>query len=98
MYCLRMRGDGMKKKRKQYNTVGPKTEPQPENAPARSAGHVQLGDIVSRRVLTFASTDAKEAQLMRGRVVYIHPAGRFHVVEFGEGKRAVRESFSGVRR
>ena len=85
----------MKKKRKQYKTVGQKTEPQPENAPARSAGRVQLGDLVSRWALTFASTDAKEAQLMRGRVVYIHPADRFHVVEFEKG---VRESFAGTER
>lgn len=83
----------MKKRRKQYTTVGKRAEPQPENAPARSSGRVQLGDIVSRRALTFASTDAKEAQLMRGRVVYIHPAGRFHVVEFEKG---VRESFPGT--
>lgn len=85
----------MKKKRKQYNTVGKKAEPQSETAPARSAGRVQLGDVVSRRALTFASTDAKEAQLMRGRVVYIHPAGRFHVVEFEKG---IRECFAGTER
>lgn len=83
----------MKKKRKQYTTVSKRAELQPENAPARSSGRVQLGDNVSRRALTFASTDAKEAQLMRGRVVYIHPAGRFHVVEFEKG---VRESFPGT--
>lgn len=85
----------MKKKRKQYTTVGPKTEPQQEVAPARASRRVQLGDIVSRRALTFSSTDAKDAKLMRGRVVYIHPAGRFHVVEFEDG---VRESFPGTAR
>ena len=42
-----------------------------------------------------ATGDAKNAQTMRGAVVWVHPAGRFHVVEFEKG---VRESFMGVRR
>ena len=42
--------------------------------------------------------DTKDGPLVRGRVVYIHPKSRFHVVEFGEGATAVRESFMGVQR
>lgn len=33
---------------------------------------------------------------MRGRVCYIHPKGRFHVVEFNTFGGAIRESFSGA--
>lgn len=58
-----------------------------------SSGFVHVGDIVMRRPISFSDTDSKNAQLMRGVVVWVHPKGRFHVVEFGKG---VRESFSGV--
>lgn len=89
----------MKKKRKKYQTVQPAPEPAPE--PEKkvipiSAGRVQVGDIVIRKPITFADKDSKNAAPMRGRVVWVHPLGRFHVVEFGEGRRAVRESFMGV--
>lgn len=33
---------------------------------------------------------------MRGTVVWIHPKGRFHVVEFEVNGRTLRESFLGV--
>lgn len=33
---------------------------------------------------------------MRGTVVWIHPKGRFHVVEFDVCGRKLRESFLGV--
>lgn len=90
----------MKKKRKKYQTVQPTPEPIPEPVPEKvvpiSAGRVQVGDIVIRKPITFADKDSKNAGPMRGRVVWVHPLGRFHVVEFGEGRRAVRESFMGV--
>lgn len=61
------------------------------------ANTVQLGDIVIRYPITFSNLpDAKRAGPMKGRVVYIHPKGRFHVVEFGEGRCAVREGFWGI--
>lgn len=88
----------MKKKRKKYQTVQPAPEPTPE--PAKiipiSAGRVQVGDIVTRKPITFTEKDYKTDRRMRGRVVWVHPLGRFHVVEFGEGRQAVRESFMGV--
>lgn len=56
---------------------------------------LEMGDTVQRRPVSFSDSDAKNARLMRGKVVYVHPAGRFHVVEFEKG---VRESFMGVRR
>lgn len=89
----------MKKKRKKYQTVQPTPEPAPE--PEKkiipiSAGRVHVGDMVKRKPITFSDSDKKDAGWMIGRVVWIHPLGRFHVVEFGEGRRAVRESFMGV--
>ncbi len=91
----------MKKKRKQYQTVQPTPEPaiEPEKKIIPiSAGRVQVGDIVTRRPITFSDKDSKNAGWLRGRVIWIHPLDRFHVVEFGEGRQAVRESFMGVRK
>ena len=55
---------------------------------------VWVGDTVRRRPVSFSDSDAKNARLLHGVVVYVHPAGRFHVVEFEKG---VRESFMGVK-
>jgi hypothetical protein len=86
----------MKKKRKKYQTVQP--TPGPEKVIPITAGRVQVGDIVKRKPITFSDHDRKDAGWMLGRVIWIHPLGRFHVVEFGEGRQAVRESFMGVRK
>lgn len=56
--------------------------------------HLEVGDTVHRRPVSFSDSDAKNAGMMCGTVVWVHPAGRFHVVEFEKG---VRESFAGVR-
>lgn len=61
----------------------------------KSDGCVRVGDVVQRRPISFSDSDAKNARLLRGTVVYVHPAGHFHVVEFEKG---VRESFAGVKR
>ena len=59
---------------------------------------VRVGDTVVRTPVTIsADMESAGKRLMRGAVVYVHPRGRFHVVEFGEGRRALRESFPGVR-
>ena len=60
-----------------------------------TGGRVQVGDVVYRKPVSFSDSDAKNAQTMRVAVVWVHPAGRFHVVEFEKG---VRESFEGVQR
>ncbi len=65
------------------------------NKTLSDAGLVRVGDTVQRRPISFSDSDAKNARLLRGTVIYVHPAGRFHVVEFEKG---VRESFTGVRR
>ena len=86
----------MKKKRKKYHTVQP--TPEPEKVVPITVGRVQMGDMVKRKPITFSDSDREDAGWMIGRVAWIHPLGRFHVVEFGEGRRAVRESFMGVRK
>lgn len=62
---------------------------------AKNSYLVRIGDVVQRRPVSFSDGDAKNAQTMRVAVVWVHPAGRFHVVEFEKG---VRESFEGVQR
>lgn len=63
---------------------------------------VQVGDRVMRRPQTFGKKkDAitGETEPMRGTVVvYVHPKGRFHTVEFATDGGAIRESFLGVWR
>ena len=88
----------MKKKRKKYQIVQPTPEPVPEPKKVIpiSAGRVLVGDIVKRKPITFSDSDSKNAGWLLGRVIWIHPLDRFHVVEFGEGRQAVRESFMGV--
>ena len=62
---------------------------------------MNLGQTVIRTPLTVGapleeSKAGKHRPTMTGRVVYIHPQGRFHVVEFETPLGAVRESFWGV--
>ena len=84
----------MKKKRK-YQSLCARSEPEPEIVKTPSSSRVRVEDVVQRRAVSFSDSDSKNARLMRGKVVYVHPAGRFHVVEFEKG---VRESFEGVQR
>lgn len=61
---------------------------------------VQIGDSVVRKPVTFSRYDEdlkKHTQAaMRGKVVYVHPQGRFHTVEFMTAGGPIRESFKGV--
>ena len=45
---------------------------------------MKLGEKVMRRPVTFRGPEEEEAppRAMAGRVAYIHPKGRFHMVEF----------------
>ena len=67
--------------------------PQPAGPP------IKVGDLVTRRPASFTDSvdGVKAARKMAGTVVYVHPQGRYHVVEFGQGAKAVRESFRGIR-
>ena len=63
----------MKKKRK-YQTVQPKKQPEPELVQPSESGPVRVGDIVVRRPVTFYDRDSAEGtKLVRGRVVYVTP-------------------------
>lgn len=57
---------------------------------------MKIGDIVTRHPITLDVISKPDGQDMKGKVVYIHPKQRFHVVEFGIGESAVRESFLGT--
>lgn len=61
---------------------------------------MKVGDKVLRTPQTFSDYDPKanksSSHPMRGTVVYIHPLGRYHTVEFELPGGKVRESFLGV--
>lgn len=59
---------------------------------------VEIGQEVVRMPETiFKRANGKAAlRTMRGRVVYIHPRGRFHVVAFKVRGKIIRETFKGV--
>lgn len=63
---------------------------------------VQIGDTVVRKPETFDRYDEQRRKYdkapMRGKVVYVHPKGRYHTVEFMTAGGPVRESFQGVER
>lgn len=60
---------------------------------------MKVGDIVKRRPITFRPSfenPSLPAKIMKGEIVYIHPQGRYHVVEFDTPGGKIRESFLGV--
>ncbi len=57
---------------------------------------VHMGERVHRLAISMSGTDSKRPMPMEGQVVYIHPKGRFHVVEFLTRGGPVRESFTGI--
>lgn len=62
---------------------------------------MKLGQFVVRVPLTIQMWVDKprlhlESRPMRGRVVYIHPRGRYHTVEFESPLGPIRESFLGL--
>ena len=59
---------------------------------------VQMGERVRRIPGTLSCAVDKSARPMEGKVVYIHPKGRFHAVEFQTMGGPVRESFAGIMR
>lgn len=84
------------KKRHKYLVVG-RREPNP--TPPSPAVALQVGDRVSRVRVTLTGQDGLDDKCparMTGRVVWLHPQGRFHVVEFQFGGGNIRECFKGV--
>ena len=68
----------------------------------RKTGALQLGEYVEREPVSFQAPfvagSTNQREMMVGRVCYIHPLGRFHVVEFQGRSGSVREAFLGVER
>lgn len=64
----------------------------------RANGFITLGERVRRLAISMSGTDRKGPKPMEGRVIYIHPKGRFHTVEFSTMGGPVRESFAGIMR
>lgn len=61
---------------------------------------MKIGQKVTRVPETFYDTDITqrkgEKRPLSGKVVYIHPQGRYHTVEFKTTGGIIRESFAGV--
>lgn len=65
---------------------------------------MKIGDKVTRTPVTFGNyseceedgKNVKRKNTAKGVVVYIHPKGRYHTVEFKLWGGTVRESFDGV--
>lgn len=61
---------------------------------------MKIGDKVQRMPETFGhyeeTGEGKRKKMLTGTVVYIHPAGRYHTVEFEVAGGKIRESFLGA--
>nr|DAG72654.1 MAG TPA: hypothetical protein [Caudoviricetes sp.] len=60
---------------------------------------MKINDIVERRPQIIYDQENRRirgAGPLKGKVVYIHPAGRWHMVEFSTPHGPVRECFYGV--
>ena len=59
---------------------------------------MKLGEKVVRMPETFRDygEESRTPRSVAGRVTYIHPKGRFHMVEFETPGGALRECFLGV--
>ena len=59
---------------------------------------MKLGEKVVRMPETFRDygEESRKPRAVAGRVTYIHPKGRFHMVEFETPGGALRECFLGV--
>ena len=68
----------------------------------RKTGPLQIGEYVQRVPVSFDSPFVEGSTHQRaavtGRICYIHPLGRYHVVEFQGRSGVVREAFPGVER
>lgn len=61
---------------------------------------MEIGDKVIRTPITFTDPEKggrnePQHKPMKGTVVYIHPEGRYHTVEFELPGGKVRENFTG---
>ena len=57
---------------------------------------IKLGDRITVKPATFADPENATPKAIPGTVVYVHPGGRYCVLEFDVGRRepvTIRESF-----
>lgn len=61
---------------------------------------MKIGDKVIRTPITFIDPNREKDEPLHkpmvGKVVYIHPQGRFHTVEFQLSLGTIKECFTGV--
>lgn len=57
---------------------------------------VRPGDRVVRETELFTGADTRRSKTLHGVVVWVHPRGRYHVVEYQTEGGVQRESFPGV--
>lgn len=88
----------MQGEQKKYYSIRASSRSVSEPERSDSKAVVQVGDTVTRRPVTFLAAERAASAVLCGKVIWVHPLGRFHTVEFGEGEQAVRESFMGVER
>ena len=64
----------------------------------RRPARLEIGLEVVRTPQTIFEEEApgKAIRPMRGRVTYVHPRGRFHVVAFEVRGKTIKETFQGV--
>ena len=65
----------------------------------RRPARLEIGLEVVRTPQTIFEEEAPGKdirRLMRGRVTYVHPRGRFHVVAFEVCGKTIKETFQGV--
>lgn len=60
---------------------------------------VQAGDTVHIAPVSFSTAEfpGGHSPPRKGRVAWVHPKGRFYLVEFPVGSQVIRECFQGVR-
>ena len=58
---------------------------------------VHIGDVVDRSPhFLHSEKDSPGKEWKKGKVIYVHPKGRFHVVEFDSTVAPIKESFLGI--
>ncbi len=80
----------MSKKRRSYMTVSPDKHKEPSEPELHEC--VQLGDRVIRTPYFGPNQDGVQ---LSADVIYIHPAGRYHTVQF---ERGFCESYLGLKK
>ena len=62
-------------------------------------GRARVGETVQRQIACISETKDHRiiSPMQEGTVIWVHPQGRFHVVEFRFRFGSIRECYAGVR-